>query len=80
VAGRRGGGGQGGEVAQTMYTHMNKCKNNFKKGQKRKPVKCTADSAQIQYHHILFIKMLLQRTRVRAIIPGKLSSNISTVS
>jgi hypothetical protein len=24
-------GGQGGEMAQTMYTHMNKCKNNFKK-------------------------------------------------
>jgi hypothetical protein len=22
--------GQGGEVAQTMYTHMNKCKNNKK--------------------------------------------------
>jgi hypothetical protein len=29
----KGGGlqGVGGEVAQTMYTHMNKCKNNFKK-------------------------------------------------
>jgi hypothetical protein len=26
-----GGGGQGGEVAQIMYTHMNKCKNNNKK-------------------------------------------------
>jgi hypothetical protein len=26
-----GGGGQDGEVAQTMYMHMNKCKNNLKK-------------------------------------------------
>jgi hypothetical protein len=24
-------GGRGGEVAQTMYTHMNKCINNNKK-------------------------------------------------
>jgi hypothetical protein len=28
--GVKDGGGQGGEVAQTMYTHMNKCKNNKK--------------------------------------------------
>jgi hypothetical protein len=26
-----GDGGQTGEVAQTMYTHMNKYKNNLKK-------------------------------------------------
>jgi hypothetical protein len=25
-----GGGGQRGEVAQTMYRHMNKCKNSKK--------------------------------------------------
>jgi hypothetical protein len=29
-----GGGGQGGVVAQTMYRHMNKCKNNNKRKQK----------------------------------------------
>jgi hypothetical protein len=29
--GGSGWGGQGEEVAQTMYTHMNKCKNNKKR-------------------------------------------------
>jgi hypothetical protein len=29
--GREGGRGDGGEVAQTMYTHMNKCINNINK-------------------------------------------------
>jgi hypothetical protein len=28
---KRGGWGKGGEMAQTMYTHMNKCINNFLK-------------------------------------------------
>jgi hypothetical protein len=28
VLGRGAGGGTGGEMAQTMYTHMNKCINN----------------------------------------------------
>jgi hypothetical protein len=28
--GEEGGWGPGVEVAQTMYTHMNKCKNNKK--------------------------------------------------
>jgi hypothetical protein len=28
--GGEGDGGQGGEVAQSMYTHMNKCENNKK--------------------------------------------------
>jgi hypothetical protein len=32
VGGRRTGGGvQGGEMTETMYTHMNKCINNKKK-------------------------------------------------
>jgi hypothetical protein len=29
---KRGGWGQEGKVAQTMYTYMNKCTNNLKKG------------------------------------------------
>jgi hypothetical protein len=31
LPGTEGGGGAGVMVAQTMYTHMNKCKNNKKK-------------------------------------------------
>jgi hypothetical protein len=27
--------GQGGEVAQTMYTHVSKCKNDKIKGEKK---------------------------------------------
>jgi hypothetical protein len=27
---------EGGEVAQTMYTHVSKCKNNKIKGEKKK--------------------------------------------
>jgi hypothetical protein len=30
VGREEGGGEQGGEVAQAMFTHMNKCKNNKK--------------------------------------------------
>jgi hypothetical protein len=34
--GRMEAGGQGwGEVAQTMYTHVSKCKNNKIKGEKK---------------------------------------------
>jgi hypothetical protein len=40
-SGREGWGVRGGEAAQTMYTHVSKCKNNkiFKKHQKKKKKK-----------------------------------------
>jgi hypothetical protein len=34
-----GWGGAGEEVAQTMYTHVNKCKNNIIKGERKDRIK-----------------------------------------
>jgi hypothetical protein len=44
----RGNCGRGGGVAQTMYTHVSKCKNNeILKSEKNKYYKCISESRNI---------------------------------
>jgi hypothetical protein len=49
----RGGGGKRGEVAQIMYTHVSKCKNDEIKFKKRKHVsKCKNDKIKLKKYEI----------------------------
>jgi hypothetical protein len=48
------GGGVRGEVAQTMYTHVSKCKNN--KGEKKKKMACFRMAGMAQVVEHLFCK------------------------
>jgi hypothetical protein len=40
LAGSEGGGGRGEKMAQTMYTHTNKCINNLKNKKRKKSFSC----------------------------------------